>query len=335
MKHILVIGGTRNIGHQLVLRLLDAGHDVTTLNRGIGQDNLPDSVHRLRADRTDHQQMRRALMARHFDVVVDMVMYKGEEAESIVDLLSGQVGHYIFLSSGQVYLVREDIERPFREEDYTGRLLPPPKENTYAYEEWFYGMGKRNAEDTFAQAWQQTQFPSTALRLPMVNSKRDPFKRLYNYILRLKDGGPVLVPETPRFNLRHIYAPDVVRIVMQLIDQGPGPSQAYNISQDESVSIDEFLDLLGDILHVQPHIVRLKRSELVAAGLLPDCSPFSERWMSEMDNSRSKAELGISYTPLRDYLVELVDFYEKKRPSPPISYKRRRAELRMVGALDT
>lgn len=330
MKNILVIGGTRNMGYSLVLRLLERGYKVTILNRGIDPDNLPDSVYRLRADRTDPQQMRRALLAKTFDVVVDTVMFRGPEAETIIDLLKGQVGHYIFLSSGQVYLVRENIERPFKEEDYEGRLIPPPKDNTFAYEEWRYGIDKRAAEDVFAKAWLEYQFPFTSFRMPMVNSERDGFNRLYNYILRLADGGPILVPETPKFPLRHVYAGDVVTALIKVIESGEGKGRAYNISQDETVSLDEFINLLGDIMNVRPQIVRFKRSELEAAGFLPDCSPFSERWMSELDNTRSKLELGIEYTPLALYLEKLVRYYEHHKPPKPVSYKRRHAEIQMV-----
>lgn len=330
MKNILVIGGTRNMGYSLVLRLLERGHTVTILNRGIDPDNLPDSVHRLRADRTDPQQMRRALLAKSFDAVVDTVMFRGPEAETIVDLLKGRIGHYIFLSTGQVYLVRENIERPFKEEDYEGRLIPPPKDNTFAYEEWRYGVDKRAAEDVFAKAWAENGFPYTSFRMPMVNSERDGFNRLYNYILRLADGGPILAPETPKYPLRHVYAGDVVSALVKVVESGMGKGRAYNISQDETVSLDEFIAILGDIMKVQPHIVRFKRSELEAAGFLPDCSPFSERWMSELDNTRSKTELGIEYTPLALYLEKLVRYYEYHKPPKPVSYKRRHAEIQMV-----
>src|SRR5215204_5388226 len=101
MKNILVIGGRRNMGYFLTQRLLEVGHKVTILNRGMSPDDLPDTVHRLRADRTDTQQMRRALLAKSFDVVVDFVMHRGHEAETIIDLLTDKVGHYIFISTGQ------------------------------------------------------------------------------------------------------------------------------------------------------------------------------------------------------------------------------------------
>src|SRR5262249_54514953 len=148
--------------------LVKDGHHVTVLNRGQTPDALPESVERLRADRTQPDQLEKALAGRKFDVIVDTTLYKGPEAESAVRLLNGRVGHYIFLSTGQVYLVREGLEtRPFSEDDYEGRIMPAPKPNTYGYEEWLYGVEKRHAEDILTAAGTKSQFPYTTLRIPM------------------------------------------------------------------------------------------------------------------------------------------------------------------------
>lgn len=331
MKSILVIGGTRNLGYALVLRLIAEGHRVTILNRGMEHDDLPDSVHRLRADRTNPQQMRRALLAKTFDAVVDFVMYNAREAQNIVELLKDNTTHYIFISSGQVYLVRENIARPFREEDYNGLLLPAPKPQTYAYEEWLYGMDKRGAEDTFSAT---DTFPYTALRLPMVNSERDQYHRLYSYLLRLRDKSPILAPETPNHPLRHIYGADAVNAIVHLIHSGQGKRCAYNLSQEETVSLDEFLALLARLDgSPSPQILRVKQSLLEAGGFLPDCSPFSDMWMSELTNTRSKEELGITYTPLETALEHLVRHYTDNPPPMPVSYKRRHAEIQFAKTL--
>ena len=126
--NVLIIGGTRQIGHFLTEALLSAGHRVTVLNRGVTRDDLPDTLPRLRVDRTDPVQLRRALAGRTFDVVIDNVLYKRAEAEAITHLLDGHVGHYITLSTGQVYLVREGIQRPFKEEDFaTSRVMAPSR----------------------------------------------------------------------------------------------------------------------------------------------------------------------------------------------------------------
>lgn len=328
--NILVIGGTRNLGHLLVHQLVTLGHRVTVFNRGLTRDELPDEVERLRGDRTKKNQLARAIDGKTFDIVVDNALYKKEEAEDIAALLKGRVGQYIFLSSGQVYLVREGAPRPFKEDDYEGRLMPAPKPNTFGYEEWLYGMDKRHVEDTLRKAWETNHFPYTSLRLPMVNSERDHFSRFYNYMLRLGDGNPILAPSTPNFPLRHIYGGDVIRAILLLIETGKGKGEVYNISQDETLSLEEFLGIAGDIMGVPAHLVRLKRDLLEANGFLPDCSPFSERWMSELDNTRSKADLGMTYTPTRDYLEQIIRCFEENPPSVPRSYLRRRSELLLL-----
>lgn len=326
-KRVLIIGGTRNMGYYLSQRLVETGCDLTLLNRGITKDDLPRSIHRLHADRSDHQQMRRALLAKSFDIVVDFVLYRGDEARTVIELLRDQVDHFIFISTGQVYLVREGLPRPFKEDDYEGRLMPAPKANSYAYEEWTYGVEKRDAEDQLRAAWSSSQFPATILRLPMVNSARDPYHRLFNYYLRLRDGGAILVPETPNYALNHVYAHDVVDVIMQLIDTGQGKGRAYNIAQDERVSHAEFLNILAEIMGTEAQSVTASRSDLVVGGFMPDCSPFSERWMSDLDNSRSRTELGFNYSPLHEYLAKIVNYFDSNSIAPPLTYRRRQAEL--------
>jgi nucleoside-diphosphate-sugar epimerase len=324
---ILIIGGTRNLGHSLVHELVERGHTVTVFNRGMTRDELPEAVERLHGDRTDPDQLSARLSRRTFDTVIDTALYKGDEADTIGALLKGKTGHYFFLSSGQVYLVREGIERPFKEADYEGRTMPAPKLDTYGYEEWLYGMDKRAAEDKLMAAFRRDQFPATVLRLPMVNGERDHFGRLYGYVLRLKDGGPILVPSTPNHALRHVYSGDVVRIMLHMIEKRVGIGKTYNLSQDESVMLDEFLGRIGAIMGAQPNIVRVRRDLLEANGFVPDCSPFSERWMSELDNALSKTELNAEYTPLQTYLEKIVHHYLDHVPPTPVGYRRRRAEI--------
>lgn len=326
MKNILIIGGTRNVGYFLSQRLIAEGHRLTILNRGVTPVDLPDSVHRLICDRTDARQMHRAVANRDFDAVIDMALYKEQEAETVVDLFRGRVDHYIAISSGQVYLVRDGASRPYVESDYDGELIPEPERNTYDHEEWLYGMGKRGIEDTLYRAEAAGDFPVTTLRLPMVNSERDSFRRLYGYILRVQDGGPVLVPQTPNHPLRHVYGGDVVNVVMALLQNGTGKGRAYNVSQDETLSIDDFLHLLGEVMGKKPDIRYIERETLEGRGFLPDCSPFSDLWMSELDNTLSKAELGIAYTPVRAYLERIVAYHRDNHIEPPVSYRRRKSE---------
>src|SRR4051812_141386 len=136
----LVIGGTRNLGPSIVHALLQRGYEVAVFNRGQTRDDLPQEVERLRGDRTNREELKHVLSGREFDLVIDTTLYTGAEAGAAVELFAGKVGRYIFLSTGQVYLVRVGAERPFKEVDYAGPVMAePPKSDISEYENWRYG----------------------------------------------------------------------------------------------------------------------------------------------------------------------------------------------------
>ncbi|HXV42303.1 MAG TPA: NAD-dependent epimerase/dehydratase family protein [Anaerolineae bacterium] len=329
---ILIIGGTRNLGHLLTYRLLEAGHRVTVFNRGQTPDELPDGVTRLRGDRSDAAQLKQALSGRFFDAVVDTTLYNGPDAQSVTEILKGRVGSYVFISTGQVYLVRLGLPRPFKEEDYARgeAMVAPPAENIFDYENWLYGVDKRAAEDVLATAWAERQFPFVSLRLPIVHSERDHFGRIYSYFLRLQDGGPILLPSGLRLPMRHIYVEDAVQAMMKVLEPGAWTGRAFNIAQDETLSLEEFLSLLAEVAGYSLRTVTVERALLESHQLLPGCSPFSGLWMSEMDNYRSKVELELAYTPVRVYLEKLVTYYRTTPPSLPAGYQRRAEELELA-----
>lgn len=336
MADILILGGTRNLGHVTAMALLETRHNVTVMNRGITPDDLPEEVSRLRADRADSDQMRHAVNDLDFDLVLDTTTYTGTDARSAIDIFRGRVGRYVFVSTGQVYLVREGISPPFREESYDGPVIPEPPRASDDYDSWAYGAWKRDAEDEFASAFAGDGFPVTTIRLPMVASQRDHYGRIQAYLARLLDGNAILVPEERGLPLRHVYVGDVARFIVELISSRNGLGRAYNISYGESMSVIQFLDMLAAVVKRPLDLQHVPRADLTEAGLLPHCSPFSGRWMSELDNSRSLGELGegkISYTTPGAYLPMLAEDYIRRwqrNNMVPSGYDQRPREKEFV-----
>jgi nucleoside-diphosphate-sugar epimerase len=103
----LVLGGSVFVGRHLVDALLRDGHDVAVLNRGRTAADLPAEVERIVADRTDRQQMHDALAGRTWDAVFDVSGFVmaagGSDIEGLLDLLDGNVGRYVFVSSVMAY----------------------------------------------------------------------------------------------------------------------------------------------------------------------------------------------------------------------------------------
>jgi nucleoside-diphosphate-sugar epimerase len=191
-------------------------------------------------------------------------------------------------------------------------------------------MEKRAAEDVLAAGWKDHRFPVTILRLPMVNSERDHFHRIQGYLLRLRDGGPILLPQGTDLPLRHVYGEDVVQAVLRLAHTSVGKGEAYNIAQDETVGLEDFLAMLAERVGARLRLVRIPRAALDRAHLLPACSPFSDPWMSALDNAKSKAELGMKYTPLAVALDRLVQSFPARAAVLVKGYARRPLELELA-----
>ncbi len=313
-----------------MLALREAGHRVTVLNRGVTPDSLPPDVERLRADRTDPRALAVALRQHDWEAVVDLACYSGAEAAAAVDLLRGRTGRYIFIGTGQVYLVRSEVQRPSQEGDYEGPLLPEPQAGTRDHDNWRYGMGKREAEDVLAEAWSRSRFPYTSLRLPMVHSPRDHYGRIHNYLLRLLDGQPILLPEGRDLSVQHIVADDVVGMICRLLGTEAGVGDAFNLAQPDALAVEGALGVMAEAAGVPLQIQRVLRGTLDAEGLLPACSPFSDPWMSALDPSRATAELGFRGTPMREYLPRLVDHYHRSSLPHPVGYAQRERELALL-----
>lgn len=333
---ILVLGGTRFIGYFLVQRLLAAGHEVTLLHRGVTPDPFGARVARVHADR--HAADLAALLAgREFDAAVDLIAYSAADARGVVQALCGRVGHYILISTGQVYLVRRGCPWPAAEADYDGPLIDEPAapddQASFAY-----GVGKRGAEDVLAEAWESERFPATRLRLPIVHGPRDNYRRIERYLARILDGGPLLVPTHPdgvTVRLRHVYVTDIVDAILTVLRTPATLGQAYNLCQQEVTSLPDFLHLLARIAGATPHLVPAPVPELIAAGLDPALlSPCSSPWMSFLEPARAVAELHFRHRPLERYLETIVTCHLAHPPSDaPPGYDRRADELALAARL--
>jgi nucleoside-diphosphate-sugar epimerase len=331
--NVLVIGGNRFVGRFLVWRLLAAGHGVTLFNRGRIPDPFRDRVERLIGDRTG-RDLESLLGERTFDGVVDLAAYTGEDGRRAAALLRGRTRHYVMVSTGQVYLVREGCPRPARElareEYYDGPVMARPTDPADVAD-WEYGVGKRACEDALAEA-ARGGFPATRLRIPMVNGPLDYFRRVESYLWRLLDGGPVLLPDGGGQRLRHVDGGEVARFLHGILGREDTFGRAFNLAQEEAPTLREMLETLRGLLGSRAEIVEVPADRLRAAGLRPmDVSPFHDQWMSYLDPGRARAELGFRHAPLAQTLAAIVSSFLAHTPGDrPAGYSARDVELRIA-----
>lgn len=331
---ILVIGGNRFMGFQFVWRALLAGHILTVVNRGSVPDPFRGRVEALVADRRS-PAFAEAVRGRAFDAAVDFAAYGADDVTAMLDAFpAGAIGHYVMISTGQVYLVREGCAWPAREGDYDGPVMSRP-DDPRQHGDWQYGVDKRAAEDLLDRAWQDGRLASTRLRIPMVNGERDPYRRLDAYLWRILDGGPLLLPAGGARRIRPVYSLDVADAILALLGHADAFGQAYNLSQREIVSVRELVEAIAARVGASPRIVPVAPSALAGAGLeAAGLSPFDHAWSSLLDPSLAEARLGFAPTPFERYLDRIVAAsWNRPDGAPPQSYAGRAAEIDLAGRL--
>lgn len=119
--------------------MLEQGHDVTILTRGLSADDFGTKVQRLVADRKNKAQLAKAIKS-DYDVVVDNMLMNVQEAKDIADVLRNRIGHYVMTSTLSVY---DPKSGPICESDFEAVHNIPQQANHPGEE---YQQGKRAAE---------------------------------------------------------------------------------------------------------------------------------------------------------------------------------------------
>ncbi|HEY3235865.1 MAG TPA: NAD-dependent epimerase/dehydratase family protein, partial [Polyangiaceae bacterium] len=99
----LIIGGTGLISAGIVKHLLARGAEVTMFNRSRRENRLPQAVEQITGDRNDFAAFEQTFAKSRYDVVIDMICFKPEQAESDVRAFGGRCEHFQFCSTVCTY----------------------------------------------------------------------------------------------------------------------------------------------------------------------------------------------------------------------------------------
>ena len=238
---VLVMGGTQFNGLALVRELARTGHDVTVLNRGQTQADLPRSVRRLRGDRTDAAQMRQVFAREEFDCVQDMSAYHPEDVELMIELFHGRTGHYVFAGSTVIYATSDVL--PIGEDH--------PVDRSPAQTE--YGLHKLLCEDILVRAHRERGFPATIVPFSMVfgphNSLLDREQRMFT---RLRDGRPILIPGDGTALSQVGHVDDQARALRMMMGLPVTFGKRYNLTGAQAFTDEGYVDTFAAVMGVEP-----------------------------------------------------------------------------------
>lgn len=329
---VLLIGGSGLLGTPAARTLRNAGHDVTVVSRG--RHGLVPGVRHVRADRAGGAAFAAPLRGERFDLVVDFLAYDGAAVEQVLALPALADARYALVSTGQVYLVANERRPPSREADGELPLMPEPPAGTRDHANWVYGRGKREAEASLRAHAAARGGRDVVLRLPVVQGAGDGTRRLWAYLERLRDGGPLLLPGGGLDPVRFVWAEDVARLLASLAGGLSPAGSVYNLAQPDEPPLRELLERAAAALGVAARFVSCDEADLAGEGLDLQVSPFSGAWCSRPDPSLAAAQLGFRGTPSTAWLPEVVRAHlAEDAPASHPGYAQRPRELVLAARL--
>ena len=315
--NLLILGGTQFVGRHIVLAALERGHTVTTFTRGQTPDDLPEAVTRLHGDRSDLHNGLDALNDGRWDACIDVSGYLPRAVRQSAELLHGQVGRYLFISTVSVYAPGE---RDTTTEDVPLMVLDDPaSEDIRAH----YGGLKVLCEQVVNELYGER---ATHVRPHIVAGPDDHTKRFTYWPEALASQSSVLAPGDGSDPVQYIDARDLADFVVHLLEQDtPGTFH----TAVPPMSWHAFLNEVADGLRSQAELVWTPQETLKARGLgwneLPLYIPRADddTALMRVDSSRAMAA-GLRCRPLaetaRDTLAWSVTLPADRRPLPlPVS----------------
>ena len=102
--NLLIIGGTGILSTAVVTEAINKGIDVTMINRGYNKKFINPRAELIIGDvRNNPSEIKDKLKNRHFDAIIDFIVWTKEHLELSLSLFSKISDQYVFISSAQAY----------------------------------------------------------------------------------------------------------------------------------------------------------------------------------------------------------------------------------------
>ncbi len=240
---IIIIGGSGHVGTYLVPRLVEAGHSVINVTRGISKPYHPhpawDTVENVTLDREQEEkngtfgEKIRLLKA---EVVIDMICFKPESAKQLVLSLRGHIQQ--LLLCGTIWVHGYGIQVPTRENH--------PR-NPFGN----YGIQKAAIEAYLLNESRKNNFPATVLHPGhIVGPGWTPINPAGNFnpqvFEKLAKGEELCIPNLGLETVHHVHADDVAQAFMKAIENwGHSFGESFHVVSEVAVTLRGYAEVVA------------------------------------------------------------------------------------------
>lgn len=284
---VLVIGGTGSTGIDVVRGLVERGHEVQVLHRGVHEpEGLPDVPH-IHADPHFAENLSEALGNRTFDVT--LAMYG--RVKVIADVLAGRTSHLIGIGGVPAYrgCVEPDVVSP------TGMRVLAREDGPMADEDEYVPKFARPivaAERAVFAHQAKGSYQASYVRFPAIYGARSLIPWEWSVIKRVQDGRrQMILPDDGLGIISRCAARNAAELILKVVEHPEiADGQVYNAADDDQFSIRQWAETVASILDAPMDFVGIP--QVMAPSALVELYPPKARPHMLVDTTKAKLELG-------------------------------------------
>ncbi len=322
-KKLLILGGTRFLGPALVDAARAKGWSLTLFNRGKSNPGLfkdAAGIEEIHGDRNTDDVKK--LAGRKWDAVVDTSGYYPKQVRAVTEVLAGNVGQYVFISSISAYKLPM---KPGLDETAPVMRFPAGTDvdKVDKITDDTYGALKALCEEAAEKA-----FPGKALNIRpgYIVGQRDGSDRFTYWPVRIEKGGDVIAPGRPADLIQFIDVRDLGDWTIRMVEKGA--NGVFNATgPKERLRMDAFLEACRKATGAKASFVWMDEKTLEGLGLKPAeefpiwTSPSgAEGGLEDVSIARA-VKAGLTFRPIETTIKETLAYW-KSLP------EERRAKMR-------
>lgn len=337
---VLLIGGTGFIGSFLTPELQRLGAEVAVLTRGQSPNAIPGGLTHITGDRKRLRESEPAIRAFAPDIVVDLVLASGAQAQDLMAVMRGIATRVVALSSMDVYracgILHKLEEGPLEPVPLTERSALRTRLSTYppaqiAFLQQVFGWLDDDYDKIPVERaiLGDADLPGTVLRLPMVYGPGDPLHRLWPLVRRMDDGRPAILMSAPMAAWRSPrgYVENVAVAIALAATSDKAAGRVYNVAEPVAYSELEWGRRVAAATGWRGEFVILPPDQMPVHLRMP--ANFDQHWTA--DSTRIRAELGYAERVDVDSAIRTTIPWERANPPAipfaPIDYDAEDAAL--------
>lgn len=294
---ILIIGGSYFLGKTFTMMACGM-HELYVMNRGnrpFDSDEMIEYV----MDRHDVEKLAK-IPETYFDVVVDFCAYDKGDIELIFRNLKADFRQYIYISTCDVYrrgsMKRLDESAVFEERDFGGAAGA-------------YIMGKVRLEEELKRCAEERQVAYTSIRPAFIYGPENYAPREAVYFNWILTAGQIIHPYDADGEFQMVFVYDAAKAILLACGNEKAFNRAFNLCNDESMTYEDFADLMEEVLELPFERVELSVKDVQEREIL---LPFPlTRQESEWYDGTAVKELGLQYTDISKGMKITADYFKE------------------------